>query len=298
MSIKSIISFIVLVALVIGGYYWMRSRREGNRYIAYYSNVQGLQRASPVMIRGVRVGKIGDIDLTKKRVKVTIVLKPDLALNEGTVAFLAAGGLTGDKAIRLDLGASENMLPDESVLASAYDTSVMEMNVRISPMLETAKSILKNGDSTLQAFSGLLGSGLATHTTHALIKVDEYTQNMSKSAAKANANGAKFCNKITNWDTTTRNIAANRADVNRSIKDAEEKTAKLSRSPIANNIASIQKNLAGIGNTFSKLNASKAANDKASYERITLKADTMNRSLQSTLDNPQGIVIFGGKKKK
>jgi phospholipid/cholesterol/gamma-HCH transport system substrate-binding protein len=300
MNIKSIISFVVVISLIIGGYFWMRSKREGNKYIAYYDNVQGLQQASPVQIKGVRVGKIGDIDLTGERVKVTITLKPDVALPEGTVAFLAAGGLTGDKVIRLDLGNSTNILPNESVIASAYDTSVMEMNVRISPMLETAKSILRNGDSTLQAVASILDKGFATKTTYSLIKIDESIQELSKSAAKANTNGAKFCNQITNWDTTTRNIAANRQDLNQSIKNAVSKTGELSKSSasMAQNIASIQKNMASLGNTFTKLNNSRSVNGKSSYERMTLKADTMNRSMQATIDDPPGIVLFGGKKKK
>ena len=116
MSIKSIIGVLVVIILVVGGYYLMRNMREGNKYVAYFGNVQGLQHSSPVLVKGVRVGKIGDIDLSGERVKVIITMTEDMAIPKGTIAFLASGGLTGDKQIRLDMGPGPETLPDGSQL--------------------------------------------------------------------------------------------------------------------------------------------------------------------------------------
>ena len=103
-------------------------------------------------------------------------------------------------------------------------------------------------------------------------------------------------NKIINLDTTTRNAVANKDDLNQSIKNAENKTAEMSRTRINDKVRSIENTMAGLNKTFSNLNNSRLVNDKRVYENVANKADTINRNMQQLKEDPPGISIFGGNK--
>lgn len=73
---------------------------------ARFSNVGGLNEGSNVMIAGVKVGVVGDIELDKENLvaMVELNLHTDILLYDDAIASIKTNGLIGDKFVALDPG--------------------------------------------------------------------------------------------------------------------------------------------------------------------------------------------------
>lgn len=298
-SIIKTIATVILIAAVILVWRNKRVFTGEHDYYAYYQDIQGLQQSSPVMINGVRVGKIRDIDLNGGgMVKITVSLKKKFELKEGTQAFLASSGITGEKIIELRTGPGPGILPDEAVLPTAYDSSVMSATVRITPMLELSKRMLRATDSTLQIFTGLFRTGILTSTTKRIITVEENSRGFAKAATDLNESTTGLCRKLKGADSSVKEIAANNASRTKKIADAEQQSAKLARTSISENFKKIHGSFASLKKTIAQTEGNSLINDPATYNNMALQADTFNQGMSQLYKAPPGISVFGKKKKK
>ena len=186
---------IIFLVLMIGGYFFLKDSKlltDEHEYVAYFDDIQGLQASSPVMIKGVRVGKIADINLNGgARVQVIIAMK-QLQLRAGSIAKLAAGGVTGEKIIDIEQGPGPAMLAEHATLPTALDSSVLPMSARVTPVLETTKILLRTTDSTLHSISIMLSIPLVRKMTYGIVNLEQRTQGL----ARASASLAKRTNSI------------------------------------------------------------------------------------------------------
>src|SRR5215216_4435569 len=96
-----LVGAIVLVALLIGAYLILRiesltiGSKPGRRYVVELSDGQGLAQRSPVLLRGVRVGRVLALSLEGEIVEAQIIIEAGLQLREGTQAQVSSVGLLG-----------------------------------------------------------------------------------------------------------------------------------------------------------------------------------------------------------
>lgn len=303
-NIKNL-AWIILILLLVGGYYFLKGSKmfvKDHYYYAYFADVQGLQMSSPVMVKGVRVGKISDIDLGGRNVKITLSVKKHVRLTEGTVAKLASGGITGDKIIDLKPGESTVLLPDYATLQTGLDTSLLPVSVRFTPIIETAKFMLRSMDSTLQGIDSMFSTGLLSRASLGIISLEDQMEGASKVSARLN-NGYDIQNVANRAEAQSRKLVNGQHEFNESVNNAVKTSEKLANTKIADDVASLGTSVKKLGNGFYKLDTSmsgmgKLLNDKKSYHSISNSFDTLNRGWQELQKSPPVISILGGKKKK
>lgn len=297
------LAFIAICAVVF--YFYKKDKKQDEYdYYAYFNDVKGLASSSEVKINGVRVGKISDVELTKQRtLKVTITTQKGIQLPEGTVASLSSGGMTGDKIVKLLPGKGSTILPDKSTLVTNLDTSVLPMSVRITPMLEATKFMLRSSDSALTNFNLFVSSGLISSTAAYLIHIEKETRGYALLSEKANANSGKIAAQIREAGESSRKMADDFKGIGTKLKNAEQSTQNIANKNLVANVKQLQNTFVTLGNSLSKLNKSegtlgKLVNDKNSYNSTSSSLDTLNSNMKATYDDPPGFTIFGSSKKK
>lgn len=302
-----IIGGVIAIVLLAGGYYFLKGSKllsKEKMYYAYFTDVQGLAPSSPVNIRGVRIGRIADVELSNKHlVKIILSVHNNIQLPEGTVARLASGGLTGDKAINLVLGKSSQILPEYATLITDVDTSLLPVSVRFTPVFETMKSILRGTDTTLNEFNLLISTKMISKTAIGVIRLEEKTKGFAKASASLNTNADNIVAGINNAAAKSGNLVEGEDELNTSISNIDKKTANIAQSGVDKKLGSIQKNFNNLGKSFGELNASMKGlggllNDQHLYKSTSGSFDTLDRNWKELQKNPPGFSIFGGKKKK
>ena len=105
-EVKVGIFAVIAIALFYTGMKYLKgSRMFGSPLILYaeYDDVKGLIPTNPIMLNGVRVGKVGDLDLNLERkiVRTTLEFHKDINLPRNYQAMIYSSDLLGSKAIKL-----------------------------------------------------------------------------------------------------------------------------------------------------------------------------------------------------
>lgn len=99
-------------------------------YYAVYYQVDGVQSASPVMIRGVKVGAVTGISINPSegdKVVLQLTVKRQYKIPENSEARIYSNSLMGAKAIELALGNSNEYLQQDDTLRSSRSKDLMDM---------------------------------------------------------------------------------------------------------------------------------------------------------------------------
>lgn len=190
------------VALVVAAYFVLKIEDfdpfapEGRRLVALFDSVAGLDDRSAVRVAGVRVGRVDGVGLEDRRARVGILLEEPLGLTEGTRARIANMGLLGDKYVELIPGPpGAPPLPDEAVIEGTTPPSF---------------------DDAMKQLSEIGGS------------IQRVTESFEMEGG-----GESLGRLISNLEATTAEIralvAANRAQVDATIRNFESVSATLAR---------------------------------------------------------------------
>ena len=98
------IAAILYLAVQIGSSRFLGS--DATVITAKFSNVGGLNEGSNVMISGVKVGVVGDIELDTEDLVALVELRlhTDIVIYDDAIASIKTNGLIGDKFVALDPG--------------------------------------------------------------------------------------------------------------------------------------------------------------------------------------------------
>lgn len=296
------ISTIVVIAVAVIAYLAYRYGyvlSDNYKYYTYYEDVHGLQSSSPVLISGVRVGTVTDVELGKKnRVKVTLSVHQDNKIPEGTVALLASNGILGDKYIMLQPGTGKEYIAHKGIIRGKYDTTVMEMNDQIDPVIESAKYILSTAQSGFDNFNKKVDSGLVDKTRANVKSIEKDMSHYRKQVEQIHVSADKVISTLKKLNSKTGEIVAQKEEINTSLENTKNSTAELAASPIKEGVADIHEgaqkantevaDLTGPGTTADQL-----TKDKKPYNEATEMLKDVNAEMQDMKENPQGISILG-----
>jgi len=295
---------IISIFILLGGYYFLRSTKrmsESYRYSGYYDNVQGLAEGSPVELRGVKIGKVERIELDgNNRIRVILLLPPGNRLREGSVAILTSGSITGGKSISILPGEDASFLADDAVIPTGIDTSIIDnFSAAVTPAIEEAKLLLQLGDTGLKAFHVLISSGLASQFTRMMIGLDSQTSGYAAFAEGLNNNSMKLTNYIRGANRTTQGLTAKNAQRDSSLNDLAAETGRLTEGEsLQESIGQLRASFSELGSRIQSAGRSPAITDKKDVAELSRALDSMRTNIRSLQQDPPGISILGGKKKK
>ncbi|MEG1623165.1 MAG: MlaD family protein [Alistipes sp.] len=99
-------------------------------YYAAYDQINGVQTASPVMIRGVKVGTVTGISFNptkNQNVVLKLTVKKQYHIPVNSEAKIFSSSLMGAKAIEIYFGDSPKMLEKGDTLAASRDRDMMDV---------------------------------------------------------------------------------------------------------------------------------------------------------------------------
>ncbi len=159
-----------------------------NTYYMMYNDINGLTLSNPVVVNGLAVGKVKNLELQQdgdlNKIKVTIVVENKIQVGDGTTAILQSSDLLGGKMILLDLKPNSEVYPTGRELTALTEKSITEeMEFHSGP-------VLLNLDSTVVDFKEFSDQedSIRYENIKRNMKVSSYTINKMLYEAQQNAN--------------------------------------------------------------------------------------------------------------
>lgn len=270
-------------------------------YYVIYDNIDGLTSSNPVMLNGMSVGQVRKIRIEQQkdnRLLVTLDIRKDLIIRQGTKAVLADGGLLGGKLIRLEVNPVGSQLADGDTLLSGREAGIQALlQERTLPVITHADSLVRNLTMVTKGFQetgAILNqvlrnydqTGLALRTTlqQNQKSLAELTANLSNLSGSLIETEKKIGPLLTKTGTFADSLNALR--LGETVNRANQLVAQMEQL-----VASVK---SGQGT------ASKLINDDKLYNNLNYAVISMNQLLANLRENPKRYVnvsIFGKKDK-
>lgn len=115
-SLELAVGVFVLIGILALGWLSIRLGRVellgGRGYVvtADFPSVGGLKAGSTVEIAGVEVGRVEAITLADYQARVRMTIRPDVKIQEDSIASIKTRGLIGEKYIRINPGGSDQIV--------------------------------------------------------------------------------------------------------------------------------------------------------------------------------------------
>ena len=276
--------------------------KETNNYYALYENIDGLTASNPVIINGLSVGRVSNIQILQKKgnlVSVEMSIDSKIDLKEGTVARLINTDFLGSKAIELILdGSSQVIYDDGDTLKSEVDAGITEF------LKQSAGPVADNIGTTITRINAILESfqGNSEKINATLANIEKMTENVTRNLPFMEEkyyvlmdNLSKNSQELNEVLIALKPVLANAAQVTDSLKTLElSKTlgkTQLMLDNLNTNLVSLKEGNGTMG---------KLLHDDSLYVYLSHTARDLDRLLVDFQENPNRYVQFSmfGKKDK
>ena len=269
-----------------------------NTYYAYYDNVGGIQPASPVMIHGVKVGSVLEVELNEdptKGVEVTLSVDERYAVPVDSKAKIFSDGLMGGKAVEIVYGSSSEMIPDDGTIESLVEQDLMQMaSSEMEGIIAKVTAIMDSMTTTLEGVNNLIAAN--TDNISEIVKnVDGVTGSVNEMLAKEKQHLEEAMASLSRF---SKSLGDNAEQVDSIIGNMNTFSTKLAEADIVSEIeatvAQLNKVLATVND--SEGSVGKLLDDAELYDNLTEASANLSALLADLQENPHryiNVSVFG-----
>lgn len=259
-------------------------------YYAVYDQVNGVQGASPVMMRGVKVGTVSEILFDPARssqVVLRLTVRRQYPIPSDSEAKIVSSSLMGSKAIEIVLGESSVRLEKGDTIRSGYsrdmmDTALTELDFfkeKISRLTEELSRTLTGISTLVESNSSNIGE-LTAHLNSIAGNLDEVLSAEKSGLRSAVAGISEFSQTLGRNAGRVDTLMGNLTRFSDNLAEADLKAAVGRLNDILDRIDS------GEG-TVGKL-----MNDAVLYENLQQASENLSVLLADLKENPKRYVHF------
>ncbi|OIN60246.1 MlaD family protein [Arsenicibacter rosenii] len=295
---------VVALAMLYFGFNFLKGSdffSSNRQYEAIYDNVDGLTVSNPVQVNGFTVGRVKTIKILQdqqNQMLVTLDIRKDLAVGEGSKAILADNGLLGGKLIRLEVNQKGQVMEDGGRLVAVKESGmVATLSNKATPVLNNVDSLTRNLNRIVLSFDKT--AAILNQTLAGANKVTgtlDLTVQENRAALRATlANVNRLSASLAETEKQVKPILAKASTFADSLNALQlRQTLATANQTVAN----LQKLLAGIQQ--GKGSIGKLTSDEALYANVNATTVSLERLLTDFRENPKRYVHFSlfGRKDK
>lgn len=306
---------IVAVALLILGFNFLKGKsilKSGNFLYARFDNTKGLTPSNPVLIKGLQVGSVHDIEAADKslhEIIITIKLNDNYNIPDNSVASIKGNPL-GAPAIEITLGNSTNFLASGSTIKSQNNPGMFDdLTAKVGPVADQLTATLNSLDSVLRNVNTVLDPNTKGNLQSVIANLGKATGSFVSSSASLdkllNTQSGALAHTLNNVDSFTRNLAANNGRLTGVMSNLEETTGHLAKADIDGVVNKLRSSVEQLNEAMTRLNSTDGSlgaliNDKTLYTNMNNTVRSLNILMDDLRVHPKRYVSFSvfGKKDK
>ena len=251
-------------------------------YTAHYEQVNGLQEAAAVVLRGVKIGQVTDIEINTEKggvdVRMSVDSHYDIPVNSQAMMFSA--GLMGGKSIEIVLGDAAEMLKNGDTIEGGSTPDMFEaIGSELGDIKVRVTALLDNLNNTVTGVDSLIDNN-AKNITAAISNLQKIMADLESSNIVANVDG--ICASLNNTMPKIEGMVTDLQSVTASLRENE--SGKKLATAVAEVNALLAKLNSGNG-TVGKLVA-----DEKLYTQLAEASQNLSALLADLKENPSRYI--------
>ncbi len=271
----------VAFAIVVVGSVWLSENYAGAaggyKVTATFDSVQGLDPNAWVTLRGVKVGKVLDIDIREGRPVVTLGFEKVRGLPRDSKLTIRSKGMLGEKEIEIQVGSDSQVLADGEHLTGTSSPGLEELTARATDMVQDLN----------RAVDKFATEGNLTHIQNALTQMDSTTFKLKTILEENRATFSKAIESLALASGEARGMLdENREQVRQAVEDLRTTTERLAA--MSENMEAASMSLQEMLGNLNEVSR-KVRNGEGTLGRL-VSDEQLYRDLQSTLASVNSLL--------
>lgn len=306
-----LLAVVGVLALILGfNFLKGKSLFKEEKYVyAVFEDIQGLGKSNPVVINGLQIGHIADLDGGKslKRIIVTVELTKDVLIPSNSLAVINPS-LLGSVSLEVKLGNSGKYLQTGDTLLTTLSGGAFDEALKmINPVLYEVRNAVKSLDSVLHIVTNVFDPNTKNNIKGVIENLNTVTGSFTVSAASLqtllNVQTGALAKSLENVNAFTNNLLSNNAKLNSIMTNAQVATAKFAAIDLQRTLSTLDSAALQLKSGIAKINSNTGSlglllNDKKLYENLTSTTNKINILLDDIRVHPKRyltISVFGKK---
>ncbi len=278
------LAIFILAVVWIQGY---RLRQDTYKLHVIFEEVGSLANGDPVMVAGIRKGKVTDLGLVEGGVEVVIILSNDVVLKKNAVITVKNIGLMGERFVAVKQGKSDELLDISQPFRGSYDTGIPEVMGMMGEMIAELRNLvfaLKNSvasdenlqklSTTIQNFEKLSGS-ISDYLNRNQDNFDQAAENFLAAS--------RSLNKL---------ISGNAKNVNTTMQRVENISARMET--VIGDLEHVSKAAREFADNLNQGDGTlqMMVDDRRLYDDLRKTADNLDDLINDIRENPKKYIQF------
>lgn len=301
-------SFIAAIVIFVWGFNFLRNTalfQKETIYYASYDKINGLIKANPIVINGLRVGQVKNVyfnpDMSGS-IMVSMMLTSDFPIPANTVARIFSSDIMGSKAIELVLGDDKTTLQEGDTLQTSVEAGLMaEVNAQVQPIKKKAEALLGSIDTLVIAFQSIFNETARDNLKETFMHLEKTFANLQNATSNIDTLVVEESSRISailiNLDSLTTALNRNKGNISNIIANFEIISDSLAKSEIPGTFARANKVLDNMQAILNKVNSGEGTigmliNDDSLYVELNRSATALDSLINDIKQNPKKYVRF------
>lgn len=297
---------IVTIAVLIWGINYLKGRNIFNSNYTLYTFYQesgGLEISSPVLINGVKVGYIEDIQLRTNdlpAIKVVLKIEQQYTFGEGSRAELISSDLLGTKAIKIAASGRQERMQDRDTITGLVEPDLISsLQTALFPILENAELLISSLDSLSRQMESIISQD-------GLSQIIENLADLTYSLKSSLATGGSLDESFKNLEAFTGVLNEEKDEMASMIENLNSVSESLSRAGLDSLSIEMTSVFSQLNLVMEQINSGEGSAGKilysdSLYRSITVLVDDMDSLVRDLKENPKDYVqisVFEKKEKE
>jgi len=296
---------IITIAVLVWGINYLKGRNifsTDYTLYAFYPETGGLQGSSPVLINGVKVGYIEDIQLrTNESPSVKVVLKIEnrYTFGEGSLAKLISTDLLGGKALRIETSGEQVPMQDHDTIVGIVEPDIISsLQTALFPILEKTNTLATSLDTLSSQMQNILSQ-------ENLSQIIDNLADLSYSLKSALGPGGSLNESFRNLESFTGMLEEEKDEMASLIENLNSISASLDRAGLDSLSMEMTSTFSQLKVLMEQVNSGEGSAGKllysdSLYNNISILVVDLDSLVKDLKENPKDYVqvsVFGKSKK-
>jgi phospholipid/cholesterol/gamma-HCH transport system substrate-binding protein len=305
---------VVGIALLALGFNFLRGKslfKKEKHIYAIYQDVQTLTKSNPVVINGVQIGRIENVDGGKdmRRIVVTVNLTKDVNIPDNSLAVINPN-LLGSPSLEIQLGNSSTYLKNNDTLLTTLSSGAFDEALKIiNPVLYEVRNAVKSLDSVMHVVTGVFDPNTKNNIKGIISNLNTTTASFALSAASLqellNTQNGALSSSLRNVSDFTANLNSNNRKLDSILENARAASQKFAEIDLKNTLDTLNAAVANFKKSSDKINSKDGSiglllNDTKLYDNLESTSNKLNILIDDIRVHPKryvNISVFGKKDK-
>lgn len=213
-----------------------------NTYNSYFYDVDGLTPTAPVYMRGLKIGTIESINFVQERDQFLLVMKINskyvIPADSKVLSF--SSDLMGSKAVKIELGSSNEPVVNKGVLQSGYEVGMVEsLANQFTPLAEQLSSLVSSLDTTINSINNILSSQTQAQITNSITNLEASLKGLNSLINNINKSSPQITGSLEAIHSLTQNLDKGTLTLNSTLENINQITDSLKEAELAATIESL-----------------------------------------------------------